>query len=465
MKNILKVMLSHGLTLLASILAGFIIPKVLGVAGYGYLKTYTLYASYGALLHLGFADGILLQFAGREYVRLDHRQIRTYTCFFAFFQLTVGMLVVLFSLLCLPRQYRLIGIMVGINLTLANMTTYYQFLSQATQRFTELSVRNVLAAVLKVAAVCLFYLAYRASHRTVSYEFYIGALNLIAALLLGWYIMTYRDITFGPRDPLRKRKRDIRQLFSKGIWLTLGYQTASLVLIVDRQFVSAFYNVETYAQYAFAYNVVTQLTALIGAASAVLFPTLKTMKRESAIRYFPSVMAITTVIAAGVLIGFFPIQVVVTCWLTNYAVAVEYLRIVMPTILLSGGITVGMFTFYKFTGSNPIYFRWGCIALVMGISANVFAQGLFGTPTAISWASVVTMLIWYGLCLGHLVQQYQVPWKKNVLFGVFSLVLFYGISSLPLAWWQGMIWDACGLMAVILIFYWKEVGRWMTLVL
>ena len=63
-KNILRVMTSRGIMLLSEILLGFVVPKILGVSGYGYLKTYSLYTAYTALLHFGFVDGILLYFAG-----------------------------------------------------------------------------------------------------------------------------------------------------------------------------------------------------------------------------------------------------------------------------------------------------------------------------------------------------------------------------------------------------------------
>ena len=62
LKNTIKVIVSNFALLSSSILVGLILPKILGVEQYGYYKLFMLYNVYGALLHFGFVDGILLYF-------------------------------------------------------------------------------------------------------------------------------------------------------------------------------------------------------------------------------------------------------------------------------------------------------------------------------------------------------------------------------------------------------------------
>lgn len=57
-KDILKVSASNVVKLLAGLLVAFVLPKIIGVADYGYYKTFTLYATYVGLFHLGICDGI-----------------------------------------------------------------------------------------------------------------------------------------------------------------------------------------------------------------------------------------------------------------------------------------------------------------------------------------------------------------------------------------------------------------------
>lgn len=81
-KDLITVIFSNLIILLSSVVTGFIVPKLLGVEGYGYYKIFTLYLSYSALAHMGYVDGVLLQFAGKEYEELSKEKFRRYTAFF-----------------------------------------------------------------------------------------------------------------------------------------------------------------------------------------------------------------------------------------------------------------------------------------------------------------------------------------------------------------------------------------------
>ena len=66
-RNIFFVAISNIITLLAGVLVGFVIPKIMSVTDYGYYKIFTMYFAYTGLFHFGFCDGICLYFAGKKY--------------------------------------------------------------------------------------------------------------------------------------------------------------------------------------------------------------------------------------------------------------------------------------------------------------------------------------------------------------------------------------------------------------
>ena len=70
-KSIIEVFISNIFTVIAGIVVGFIIPKVLSVDGYGYYKTFTLYITYVGFFSLGIIDGIVLEFGGHDYELYD----------------------------------------------------------------------------------------------------------------------------------------------------------------------------------------------------------------------------------------------------------------------------------------------------------------------------------------------------------------------------------------------------------
>ena len=62
-------------TLLAAVfstLQVFLIPRLISVEDYGYLRLFVLYAGYVGFLHLGFSDGALLRWAGRPLGEFRH---------------------------------------------------------------------------------------------------------------------------------------------------------------------------------------------------------------------------------------------------------------------------------------------------------------------------------------------------------------------------------------------------------
>ena len=394
-KSILYVAFSRGVSMVSGVVVGLLLPKVLRVQDYGFLKIYTLYVAYTALLHFGFVDGILLRLAGLDYNSLEKEQMRLYTRFFAIFQAMIGAVMIAVGALLSNADYRFILIMLGINMIIINLTTYYQFVSQATRRFAEYSAGNLIISAIKTAFVLVLLLCKATGWFRASYRFYIICLNLIDATLLLWYIVTYRDITFGKRTALKGNWKDIGSMFKQGILLTVAYQMSHLVFMLDRQFVSVLYDTETYAVYSFAYNIVTLISTMISSLSVVLLPMLKRATSDYIQRYFGKTLSGVSVIVGASITAYFPLVAIITWFLPEYAGSISYLKIVVPTLMYSCCLTVVMFTFSKVLDQNLAFFKTGCFALLVGIVTNTVAYAGFGTPESISYASLVTMALWF----------------------------------------------------------------------
>lgn len=394
-RDIIGVAMSRGLSLLAGIVTGLLLPKLLQLTDYGYVKIFTLYLTYTALLHVGFVDGILLRFAGQAYDALEREKLRAYTAFFALFQVAVGCALSAAGWLFSDPAYRFILQMLGVNMVLVNLTTYYQFLSQATQRFSEYAAKNLIAAVCKALYVLMLLALQNYGLLGISWRLYLMGLNAIDAVMLLWYVWIYREITFGPRAKMRDCADEIRALFRQGILLTLAYQASHLVLILDRQFVSVLYSTDTYAVYSFAYNLVMMISVMISSLAVVLLPVLKQAAAERMKPYYRKTLSVTAVLTGAALCCYFPLAAFVEWFLPEYTPSLAYLAVILPALLYSSCISVVMFTFCKALGDNAGFFKNSCAALGLGFLTNAAAQALFRTPLAISYASLLTMGVWY----------------------------------------------------------------------
>ena len=146
-KDILKIVISNLCVILSGVLTSFVLPKMIGVEDYGNYKIFSLYCTYVDLLQLGIMDGIYLYYGGKDYDELDKSKFRFYTKFFLVFQATVTAIMTLICACFLKSDYRFIFLCLSLFIFAYNITYYFQVISQITQRFTELAVRNFIKSL------------------------------------------------------------------------------------------------------------------------------------------------------------------------------------------------------------------------------------------------------------------------------------------------------------------------------
>ncbi len=431
LKDIATVSAGNVLYLLSNILVGFVLPALLGVEDYGYYKLFTLYLGYSGLLNFGFLDGVLLHFGGKEYQALDKKQLRLLSRFFILLEIAIGIMVIVFSFVVLEAQYRYIFFFVGINMALNNITQYYQYLSQAVSRFKEFAARKTIQAIGLVLIVLLLGVwTYFIRSGSLSFLAYLVPLQVLSFVLLLWYVFTYREITFGERQSLLEGKKTLKVLFKKGVVLMISYEVSRLILLIDQQFVSLLFNIQVYAQYAFAYNILSCVTTVITAISVVLFPKLKAMEKEEALKLFSTNMALVSGIVCFCLNGYYPVQQIVKVFLPDYIDSLVYFQVIFPALALSSCISIVSFSYYNVFEKSHIYLRNSIIILPLSVALNILAYAIFKTPVAISVASVLTTIVWYLLSVRYLSKQFRVAWKKNFLYVLLMMSIFYITTTL-----------------------------------
>lgn len=428
-KDFGMVLSSNALILVSNILTGLVIPKLLGVTNYGYYKIFTLYLGYTALLHFGFVDGILLLHGGDDYDQLNRYKFRRNTKIFAILQTIVSCLIIVAALFFMKVIYSFIFVMLGIDTITTNMTSYYQYVSQCTRRFKELSIRKVYQAGLKILCTIIFFLLHMFKViNDLSAYIYISCIVAIDVILLLWYVYTYKDITFGKCEKFTNNIGEVVNYFKQGIILTVAFQVANLIFNLDRQFVSILYNTKTYAVYSFAYSLISMATTVIGAVSLVLFPNLKRKEKSRIIDDFSNNMSVIAILVFAAHIGYYPLCVFIKWFLPEYNSSLIYLKIIFPGLAISSCISTIIFTYYKVLDENKRYFIICCIVLALSALSNWVAHLIFHTASAISGASIITLLCWYIIGESYFVKTYHVGWIKNLLYIIIMMIAFYMIT-------------------------------------
>lgn len=460
-KSILGVAISNVSSIISGIFVGFVVPKILSVEGYGFYKTFTLYVAYLGLFSLGIVDGIYLKYGAKDYSELDKPLFRAFFKWFllihAFFSLlAIGCSFVFIS----DVNTRFILSALGINLVAVNITGYFQHLSQITQRFKEYSVRKILQSVLNIVAVFLLYMIYKYSG-VIKYEIYVVIVIFINYILMTWYVITYKELIIGSSKSIFDVRFELWNLIVKGFPLMFANLCSTLLLNIDRQFVSILFSTSDYAIYAFAYNMLSLVTVATSAVSTVLYPMLKRRDSNNSMTMYSKLNSAVIVMVYVIIVAYFPLNLFIHWFLPTYVLSLPIFRIILPGIAISSAVTIIMYNYYKILDEVYDYFRKSIIVLIFSAIANYFAYSLFGTMASISVASIVTMIIWYVFVERRLIAKgvnKKACWK-NRLFSLLMMIAFYLCTELSNIW-ISMVCYIAVLIVATLLFFKNEVTLW-----
>lgn len=447
--HIILIAFSNILIAAAGVLNGFVLPKVMEVTEYGFYKIFSLYASYITLLHFGFIDGIYIVFAGKRFDELDKLSFRCYSRLLLLIESFLTLIVIGISFF-LPGQYKFIFIMLSLNIVSMNYILYLQYISQVTERFNELSWRNIVKAGLNVICAVTLFLLFRFSKYQTTSKLYICIYSSINIILAFWYVITYRELVFGKARKFSEETKEILSLFKIGFPYTIASLLASLILTIDRQFVSILFTTEEYAIYAFAYNMVALITTAISAISTVLYPYLK-KKSEEVGKTLPRIRDAISILISLMLLSFFVLVYIVQWILPKYTNSLQIFYVILPALLFSTVITLSLVNYFKILKKQRIYLIISAITVLLSIGANYIAYYFYGTMESISWASFIVSVIWYLISCFYFWWKEKVPFLKNFFYLSFMSITFYLIGYFFKSWVGLIVY--CSLFIIITLMF------------
>jgi len=388
-KDVLVYSLGNGLILVFGLIQFLIIPKYLTVEGYGYWQLFVLYASYGGILHLGFIDGILVRWAGRELGQIGN-EIKVAFIFLLLEQVVVivPLALLLYFLIQPPLQW--LWLMVLAYAFVMNLAAFFMFTAQAVRKFRLLTTINVGRGLAFLILVVLLFVSGYLNYHYVVLAFLTGFLVALFALAF-WF-----------RKHLRGEKPTIPQLWAYGkeninigIFVLLGNFVIVLFLTIDRLMVSSFFAIEQFAVYAFALAIVMVIYIFVRAVSEVFFPYLSSAAPELRAETYRLGKPAIILAWAFVLAGYFPLARLIEYYLPHYVASLPIMQLLLCTVGFGSLIQILHANFYKVYRKQRQYFLWGITALALSVVLNVLAINVWGTLESVAIATLISFGIWY----------------------------------------------------------------------
>lgn len=416
--------------LIFGFIQSLIIPKYLSTTDYGYWQLFLLYTTYVGILHLGFLDGILVRWAGKDIEALREEIPTTFRFILLEQGVVVGILVMIVGLIDIPSKE--IAIAVLANAFIVNLLVFFIFTAQATRRFKLVTVANIGRGLLFIVFIILIF-----------YSGYFSYFSLILSTMATEIIIIFLFV-FHTRDCLSYHSTDRKSLLNYGkenigigIFVLLANFTALIFATIDRLTVGSFFPITQFAVYTFAMSMCGLATVFLQAVAQVFLPYLSGSGIETRTKAYGLLKPALVIFWAVVLAAYFPFSVWIRNYLPRYADSLSLMAVLLCTVGFSGQINILHANFFKVYRKQRAYFVLAGISLIGAGALNILAIYLFGTLKAVATTAVVSFSLWYLLnevALRHLVAISAKEILKWVLIIGTYIGAFLGAYAMAETW-------------------------------
>lgn len=342
-RNVSYSMAANLTSFLVGVAVILLVPKVIGVEEYGYFQLFLFFIGYVGFFHFGWADGIILRYAGKTWESLSRPRFSGQIHAFLFFEIALWGLFALASWLYFGQGARLFVLLctaVGAVLVLAN--TFLRVILQAANRIKVYAFLVLLERL--VYLVCVLSVLFFGAR---DFRFFIVAyLTAQGATLIGalWFC---RDLVLARPETARAVFRESAECIRVGIKLMLANVASILILGIIRLGIERAWGIAVFGKISLLLSVVSILFVFVNAASLALLPALRREKQERfRALYFPSRITLTWVLLISFVFTY-PASRLVALWLPAYADSLMYLPLILPVCLFESSVSLLTGTYLK----------------------------------------------------------------------------------------------------------------------
>jgi O-antigen/teichoic acid export membrane protein len=360
-------------------------PKVLSIEEFGLWRTFLLYSTYAGILHLGIADGFLLNNVA---VSKDEafKSLNRSVPFLLIQQILISAIIFLVLYIFIPNlNMVVIGAGVLLFSIAINIRTQFDNFLIITKNFKTSNIVKILDKSIFLIFLFAFLLLTKASYQGIIF-FYILS-SVIALVVLFIVVRPKMDFSQGM---IRKNIQDIKvgsQLLSSNVFIILLFN-------IDSMFVNMFMGLKSFAIFSFAITIIMLINQFAESISQVFFPYLATDLREklfSVNQIISGSMFGLWVLILQFSYFFIPlINIVFPKYSASEIIIVIYLLMSLFTLL----IRISQNNMFKVLNAQIAFVKIEVIVAVLVVITLLIARGNISL-TAVSTVILITRMIWY----------------------------------------------------------------------
>lgn len=380
-KNIFKVFSVNFFSMISSVLISFLVPMILSVEDYSYVKTYTFYISYITFFSLGFVDGMYIKYGGKDYKEIDKSILKMEHDVFIVLQI----IFTIFILILAIKNKSVILFLMAISIIPINVVGFYNMFYQATGQFNKYSINSYMYILINLILNILLVIIFN----NKNYIFYCLT-TLIANIVL--FIFLEIKFYFNYRKIKYNKKENVFNNIKVGFFILLGNLSVMMFYAIDRWFIKIFYTVNDFAYYSFAISMLNIVNLLIGAISVTFYNYLAKEKNMEKLKELKKYFLILGSIAS---LSYFVLAAVVNIFMIKYLPSLQIIAISFATYPYMIVINALYINLYKTNKDEKKYLRVVLYMLILSIIYNLIATFISKDSIGIAIATMISFITWY----------------------------------------------------------------------
>lgn len=379
--NIVRIFSANFLNAISGILIGFIVPAVLSLDSYAYVKTYALYISYIGFLHFGFVDGMYIKYGGKDIEEIDKGILKYEHNIFMFIQIIITVIFIVISII----SKNLIVSLMALSIIPINTVSFHKLFFQSTGQFKSFAnINYIYTSIYLITNLILVFLI-----KTDNYILYIMTTmvaNIIVFINLEYkFIMRYKNIK-------TKRTPEVKDNIKVGFYILIANLSVLLFYGIDRWFVKVFYKTNDFAYYSFAISMLNIVNIFISAISITFYNYLSKGEDKERIKELKIYFLIIGGIAS---FAYFGLACIVNIFLKKYIPSLSIIAIsfaTYPYMIIINALYVNL---YKARKDEKRYLNTVVGILGISIIYNLLAICFFKDVRWIAIATTLSFITWY----------------------------------------------------------------------
>lgn len=442
-KNFSYTFITHILATVISIVLILIVPRFISINDYGYWQLYIFYISYISYMSLGLTDGAYLRYGGYEYKDLNKKVFVSQYWFLVVLEIFISSSIVLFYMLISTGTSKTIVVLftclAGILIVPRSLL---MFMLQATNRIKESSIMLMIERVIYFILVIIFLIS---GIKQFEYLIVADIIGKVFSVFYSFYVC--KELVVGKFESVKMSIKEIVINISVGSKLLFANLASMLIIGIVRFFIEVNWSIETFGKIALTLSISNMLMLFINAIAAVLFPTLKRTRQERLPAIYKKVRTLITIPLVGLLVFYYPVKVILSAWLPQYADSLTYMALLFPMCLYEGKMLLLINTYLKTLRKEKWMLIINLITVAMSLVLTCISVFVLNSLNLTILCIILLLAFRCIVAEIYLARFLNIEVKKDIILELSITIIFIVIS------WYLSVMSALFIYLVVYIIY------------